>query len=223
MNLLLLFKSSFQFFLNEHFQAISQKGSPVPNCWGFIDGTARPICRPSIHQEQYYSGHKRVHCVKFQSVICPDGIIISLKGAFEGRRHDAGIFRESGLYEEMEQNTVFENEHFVLYGDQAYGLRELLLRPYSEHEIQGLPERAHFNNAMRVLRVSVEWGFNKVIQEFAFLDFKKNQKLLLQDIEAMYKVAVILTNCHTCFYGGETSSYFGVQPPTVEEYLGANN
>lgn len=165
-----------------------------------------------------------MHCLKFQSVICPDGIIINLKGAYPGRRHDAGIFRESGLYEELEQNVVFPDRNFCLYGDQAYALRELLLRPYTEHEIQAGNniQRQHLNNAMRALRISVEWGFGKIVQEFAFLDFKKNQKILLQDLGAMYKVGTILTNCHTCLYGGETSQYFQINPPTLEEYLGAN-
>lgn len=154
-----------------------------------------------------------MHCVKYQSVITPDGIIISLKGAYEGRRDDAGIFRESGFYQELVDNTTFGDERFCIYGDQGYGLRELLLRPYTENEILHNPDRQHFNNSMRALRVSVEWGFNKIIQLFAFLDFNKNQKLLVQDVSSMYKVSMILTNCHTCLYGGETSSYFNLEPP----------
>lgn len=194
-------------------------GCPFGNCWGFIDGTARAICRPTVNQQLYYSGHKKMHCVKYQSVLCPDGIIISLKGAYEGRRHDAGMFRDSGLYEELEQNMIFPDKQFLLYGDEGYGLRELLMRPYSIHEVQMDPFRQEFNNRMKVLRVSVEWGFSKVVQYFAFVDFKKNQKLLAQDVEKMYKVAVLLTNCHTCLYGGETSQYFGVRPPALDVYL----
>lgn len=47
-------------------RAIYEKGAPLRNCWGFIDGTARGICRPIINQRIMYSGHKRVHCLKFQ-------------------------------------------------------------------------------------------------------------------------------------------------------------
>ncbi|KAH7982794.1 hypothetical protein HPB52_007162 [Rhipicephalus sanguineus] len=43
-------------------QAVHQKGAPLKNCWGFIDGTARRICRPSMLQQEHYSGHKRFHC-----------------------------------------------------------------------------------------------------------------------------------------------------------------
>lgn len=199
---------------------MNHKGAPVRNCWAFIDGTVRPICRPLRNQEEYYSGHKKTHCVKYQSLLCPDGIIVNLKGAYPGRRHDAGIFRQSGLYEELQQKTVFQQESFVIYGDQAYSLRELLLRPYTQHEIGENIDRQNFNNTMSLMRVSVEWGFQKLVQEFAFLDFKKNQKLLLQEVGQMYFVGVLLTNCHTCLYGSQTSAYFHVQPPELEVYLG---
>lgn len=157
--------------------------------------------------------------MKYQSLLCPDGIVVSLKGAYPGRRHDSGILRESGLYEELQQFTTFGNRNYVIYGDKGYSLRELLLRPYTEQQIVGNPERQQFNIAMSSLRVAVEWGFQKIIQEFAFLDLKKNQKLLLQEIGTMYVTCTILTNCHTCLYGSQTGTYFNIQPPELEEYL----
>lgn len=151
-------------------QAIQNKGGPVRNCWGFIDGTARAICRPTIEQENYYSGHKRYHCVKYQSVLCPDGIIANLKGGWPGRRHDAAMFAESNLYNELERVAVFPNGNkYILYGDQAYGIKELLWAPYA-NRINMEPHQQQFNNLMKRLRLTVEWGFQKTIAEFAFLD-----------------------------------------------------
>ena len=46
--------------------AVHAKGAPLVQCYGFIDGTARPIARPTVNQRIMYSGHKRVHCIKFQ-------------------------------------------------------------------------------------------------------------------------------------------------------------
>ena len=46
--------------------AIHAAGAPLPNCWGFIDGTLRPCCRPIRNQRILFSGHKRVHGIKFQ-------------------------------------------------------------------------------------------------------------------------------------------------------------
>lgn len=73
---------------------------------------------------------------------------------------------------------------------------------------------------MKVLRVSVEWGFQKIVSLFAFVDFKKNQKLLLSDIETFYKCVVLLTNCHTCLYGSQTGEYFNIMAPALENYIG---
>ena len=55
--------------------AIDSKGSPLPNCFGLTDGTVRPICRPEQNQRIVYNGHKRVHDLKYQSVVLPNGMI----------------------------------------------------------------------------------------------------------------------------------------------------
>ena len=53
----------------EHFaEVIHAKGAPLDQCWGFVDGTLRPMARPTRNQQIMYStsGHKRTHCIKFQ-------------------------------------------------------------------------------------------------------------------------------------------------------------
>jgi len=56
--------------------------------WGFIDGTVRPIARPLVRQEDYYSGHKGYYGLKFQSIVTPDGFISSLYGPELGPKGD---------------------------------------------------------------------------------------------------------------------------------------
>ncbi|KAK9352160.1 hypothetical protein V1523DRAFT_414709 [Lipomyces doorenjongii] len=51
--------------LNENFLGICAttshcKGAALDNCFGFIDGTVRPICQPNLHQKEVYNGHKFV-------------------------------------------------------------------------------------------------------------------------------------------------------------------
>ena len=36
--------------------SIYTKGAPLENCWGFIDGTVRPCCRPAINHRIVYNG-----------------------------------------------------------------------------------------------------------------------------------------------------------------------
>ena len=39
--------------------------------------TIRPICRPGENLRVVYNGHKRVHCLKFQSVVPPNNGMIA--------------------------------------------------------------------------------------------------------------------------------------------------
>ena len=66
--------------LERYAAVIHVKGSALSNCFGFVDGTVRPICRPNVNQRQVYNGHKRVHALKFQSVAVPNGLIANLYG-----------------------------------------------------------------------------------------------------------------------------------------------
>ena len=61
--------------LEQYAAAISRE-----NCFGFIDGTVRSICRPGKNQRIVYNRHKRVHAIKFQSVTLPSGMIAQMFG-----------------------------------------------------------------------------------------------------------------------------------------------
>ena len=66
--------------LQTYADAMERRGAALDNCFGFVDGTVRPICRPNEHQRTVYNGHKRVHALKFQSVTIPNGLIANLYG-----------------------------------------------------------------------------------------------------------------------------------------------
>ena len=65
----------------------------------------------------------------------------------------------------------------------------------------------------------MEFEFGKIVNTFAFVDFKKNLKVLLQPVAKYYLVASLLSNCHTCINGSQTASTFGLDTPTLQEYL----
>lgn len=193
--------------------AITAKGSPLHNCVGFLDGTVRPICRPTKYQRMVFNGHKRVHALKFQSMIFPNGLIAHLYGPMCGRRHDCALLRESGLMPLFYARAP----NFTLYGDKGYPIQQSLIAPY--RGIGLTQQQENFNREMSKIRTSVEWGFGKILTYFAFLDFKKNQKILLQPVGKQYLLGGLLTNCHTCLYSSVCSDYFQCSPPTLEAYL----
>jgi len=210
-----------QVSLQQYSESISRKGTPLTNCFGFIDGTVRPICRPGLNQNIVYNGHKRVHALKFQAVALPNGLIANLYGPIEGCRHDAGMLRDSGLLGTLER-VAFNPAGNVLclYGDPAYPLRPNLMCPYRVGEVPVLTaDMRAFNEAMSSVRVCVEWLFRDVSDYFKFIDFKKNLKLELSAVGKQYIVSALFRNILTCFYGNLTSETFQVEPPTVDNYL----
>ena len=66
--------------ISNYARSVHAKGAALQNCFGFVDGTVRPIARPDEHQRMMYNGHKRVHAIKFQSVALPNGLIANLYG-----------------------------------------------------------------------------------------------------------------------------------------------
>ncbi|XP_073238052.1 uncharacterized protein [Porites lutea] len=88
---------------------ISGKGAALHNCFGFVDGTVRPVCRPGEHQRVIYNGHKRVHALKFQCVALPNGLIGNLFGP-------VGKFCGECLF------FIATIESILLYGCESWAL-----------------------------------------------------------------------------------------------------
>jgi nuclease HARBI1 len=106
---------------------------------------------------------------------------------------------------------------YYVYGDQGYPLLPNLIVQFRGRNLTDAQKKC--NKRMSAVRESVEWGFAKVIQLFGFLDFKKNLKIGLQPVGQYYIVGAILTNCHSCLYGNQTSTYFDCQPPELDDYV----
>ena len=203
--------------LHGYAAAIHQKGAPLENCFGFIDGTLRGIARPKEHQRIMYNGHKRIHGIKFQSVVTPNGLIANLSGPFEGRRHDSVMLQQSGLLQDLRRVAFHDGQPLCLYGDPAYPLGIHLQAPYRQNPLT--PQMALFNKAMSEVRVAVEWVFGDIANYFKFIDFKKQMKINLSSVGKMYFVCALLENARTCLYGNLVSTTFDVQPPSLQEYF----
>ena len=85
--------------------AIHRGGSkgeiPLMNCVGFIDGSNQYVSKPALNQGLMYNGHKRKHCVKWQGVMLPNGIMPMPFGPINGRNHDAYMLDKSSVLRAM--------------------------------------------------------------------------------------------------------------------------
>ena len=204
--------------LEDYCRAIHAKGAFLDSCFGFVDGTLRPISRPGRDQNTVYNGHKKTHGIKFQSVVVPNGLIAHMYGPVEGKRHDVRMLAMSNLLPKLQlhaHNTL--GNPLCIYGDPAYQIQVHLQAPF--RNVNLTPLQQAFNTSMSSVRVSVEWLFGDIVNWFKFIDFKKQLQLYLSPIGKMYLVCAILTNSRTCLYGNLTSSYFNCEPPSLEEYF----
>jgi len=191
--------------------------------WGFIDGTVRKTCRPVRFQKQAYSGHKRCHGIKFQSVTTPDGLIACLFGPISGNRHDSYMLSESGLQDQLRTLMPEDSElYWSLYGDPAYPTTRLLFGGF-RNPPAGSPEGA-WNTRMSKVRETVEWMFKEIVRQWSFLDFKASMQLFKFPVAKYYVIGGFLTNLRCCLYSSETAHYFNFTTHddglmTLEEYL----
>jgi hypothetical protein len=145
--------------LEDWCDAVLAKGAPLDNCFGFIDGLIE-------EQRVVYNGHKRIHSIKFQSIVSPSGMIVSLYGPVEGRRHDITLYRHSKVEDKLKE--LNEQYGVCIYGDPAYMLRPWLITPHKGGILNS--EQSDFNKEMSQVRLAVEWGSGKVLSIFAFLN-----------------------------------------------------
>ena len=66
--------SSWAPHFHEFAECFSSHDLPIENLIGFIDGKLFEICRPGKYQQVLYSGHKRIHGIKVQGIVFPNGM-----------------------------------------------------------------------------------------------------------------------------------------------------
>ena len=80
------------------------------------------------------------------------------------------------------------------------------------------PLQEALNTSMGGVCESVEWLFRDIVEYFKFIDFKKNLKIRLNSVGKYYVVCAIFRNALACLYGNHTSTFFDLEPPTLQEY-----
>ena len=106
---------------------------------------------------------------------------------------------------------------YVIYGDPAYRLTRNILAPF--RGVQLTDDQQEFNSRMSKLRVSVEWGIWQNMPVVWLFRFQEESENFAPANSKYYLVAAVLANCHTCLCGSETSTFFGLDPPELEDYL----
>lgn len=161
--------------------AIEDTGGAIPGVFAFVDGTFRIMTRPG-NQEVFYSGYYHNHGLKFQAILTPDGLILTLHGPYPGSLHDNTIFAHSDV------DTDLDAIDGIIFGDSAYALGPNVARIWRRPQLVGRDDRRAENVAMSAVRVAVETGFALVTNTYQTLSFYLWQRLGLSPIAAKYIV-----------------------------------
>ena len=112
---------------------------------------------------------------------------------------DSALYHASGVDAQISSISDRNGNTMMVFADSAYGLHPHLIAMFKNSNKTAA--QIAFNTNMSSVWQCVEWGFGKLKKQFAFLQFDKNLKVLLQPVPEYFKAAVLLCNVHTCLYG----------------------
>jgi nuclease HARBI1 len=193
---------------------------------------------PAI-SEAFYNGWKSNNGLKFQTVDNAFGMTEDSFGPESLRNNDNHLLGESDIvlrmismfyHAFMQANPEsrarlidFANEEYnefkmAMMGDSAYRYNSGVLVSY--HSGQRDQRKRDENYSRKVCRESIEWNYGSTAAKFQYLTNLKKLKVMGgHKCLRVYTVALVLKNCSSCLYGNQTSNYFNVVCPTLEEYL----
>jgi len=126
----------------------------------FIDGTERPIRRPSSRERRkaFYSGKKKRHTIKNVLVTGPGREVLYLSRTCEGKTHDKRIADEED-YRFPEGTTLYQDKGFQGYAPPGASVRQPKKKPKGQELTD--EEKAE-NSAINAARVKVEHAIGGV-------------------------------------------------------------
>lgn len=213
--------------------------------WGYIDGTDIPHQKPGkarqaalsgffLRRDIHFNGHKRYMCTVFLAVCGTDGLFWERTDYRPGSENDHMMQRDSGIQNlhvkcpeggpaslslDRSAGSFDPDSSCFMFGDSGFTATDATAVYFRTAEVENDATGAKkaFNQAMKPARVSVEHGFGRLFINWKILE----SGLRLHDgiLGMIADAAMILHNCHACLYPNQISSTFGVQPPTVQDYL----
>lgn len=205
--------------------AIHEKGAPIDTVFSWPDCTKHAICHPSRFQQMAYKRHDRIHCLKFQALVIPNGMFAHLYGPVEGRKHDMLLWNESGIADKLAAHAVIpdlDNPEitcpYQVYGDAAYQLSPHVLSPFSGPGVHTQDEQ-RWNGVMRRDQVSIENAFAILGNLWPFLHSTYKLWVYSSPVGHYYCVVALLTNAVNCCNPNQIAQHFDCQLPTLTEYF----
>jgi hypothetical protein len=205
------------------------------SAFGFVDDTVIRIARPgggpadegvdadrwnTLIQMAFYSGYKKCHGIKFQTLELPNGMCAHLFGPMSFRRNDVEVLDESDMNEqlaELSRDLDPDGKQYKVYCDGIFSIESHML---SKHVGETTREERYENGIMTKIRIANEWAYGITESLFAMLKWWLAMKVRLNGEQGYYYItATILRNAHCCLEGNQITRYFQCRPPELEDYF----
>ena len=190
--------------------------------FAFIDDTMHATCRPGGNeddgpaaprvplevQEAWYNGWKKLHGMKWQTVIIACGMDIHVYGPLSARSNDLTALGKSCIEDLL--RALFEardNIFYLLFGDSAFIPTDVMAT-----------NETYPGRGMSSVREPIEWSYKDVKSLWKYCDYKHALKIYKQPVAKIFFVCMLLRNALVALHGCQTSGYFDMLPPTLEEW-----
>ena len=135
------------------------------------------------------------------------------------RRHDAGMLWDSQLLQSLQMFALdLHGQPMCIYGETAYPLEDPPAGTFLQSSVNSSNAGIQFSNEWSSFFCGVVvWGHHQLFQVLGLQ--KKNLKIGLSIVGKMYVVCAILRNVLTWLYGNQTSEFFELDPPSLQDYI----
>jgi hypothetical protein len=140
-------------------------------------------------------------------------------GGFAVRHNDLFSLRHSEINDKIARAQIRQDVQYFIYGDSAYATLDTShIRARHNHEELTVREKLE-NRALSSVREIIEWDYGEVGNFFRLVSYKKVLQMMNMPVKQMYLTALILRNAFNTMQPNNTSQYFNLLPPSLEEWL----
>jgi hypothetical protein len=160
---------------------------------------------PQQIQQAWWNGWKKLHGMKWQTIILANGMDAHVFGPISARENDLQSLNLSGIINLLSQLQQQSPIKYKLYGDSAYWDGEFI--------------GTGGGRGMASVRETIEWSYAHVKTQWKYCNYESVLTLRRQPIAKIFFVCMLLRNVYVTLNGNQICEYMNIMPPTLEAWL----
>ena len=188
------------YFIDDTMFAFSRPGGNM------TEGPAAPRV-PTEVQEAWYNGWKKLHGMKWQTVILANGMDLHVYGPLSVRRNDLTALDKSDIERILREMFNADEIIYIIFGDSAFMVSDMMAT-----------NESYPGRGMSSVREIIEWSYKDVKQQWKYCDYKHILQLRKQPVAKIFFICLLLRNAYVTLHGSQAAEYFVMLPPSLENW-----